>query len=167
MKRSRPILLYVLAALSAVYIFFNIYQEMVYLTEKEYFTGTEYFEKQAETMQDLDPEDPDDKITLERKELEIQMRNIDNENYTRNHSTFLFMYTVGLIAIILMYLLNIKGLGLYVFYVLMEISNRYFIYGEIEGFISNYVVLNLILSLAFIGGYYSIFYKLKKQNSNA
>ena len=57
MKVSRPILLYVLAALSAIYIFFNIYQEMVYLTEKTYFTGEEYFEKQAETMADLDPED--------------------------------------------------------------------------------------------------------------
>ena len=101
------------------------------------------------------------------KKVEIEMRKLDNENYTRNHGTFLFIFTVGLISLLLMYQLNIKGVGLYAFYSLMEISNRYFIYREIDGFFQNYVILNIVLSLAFISAYYSVFYKLKKQNENA
>ncbi len=165
MKRSRPVLLYVLCALSAVYLFFTIYSEMTYITSEDYFKE-EYFEDAQEKLDGIEGDSEQEEI--ERKTLndQIEYRKIDNENYSRNHMSLLFIHLVGLIGIILMFRLNFNGFGMYVSYVVLDIIFRAYAYSAMPNF-NNFLIMNALLSLAFIGGYYSVFYKLKKQNNDA
>ena len=165
MKRSRPVILYILCALSAIYLFFTIYSEMTYLTSEEYFKE-EYFVDAQEKLDEI--EEDSEGAEIERKSLEdqIEYRKIDNENYSRNHMSLLFIHLVGLIGVILMFRLNFNGFGMYVSYVILDLIFRAYAYSAMPNF-NNFLIMNALLSLAFIGGYYSVFFKLKKQNSDA
>lgn len=165
MKAKRPVLLYVLAILSGLYLFFTIYSEMTYVSSKDYFM-TEYFEDAEEKLKEIDADSESGELEKETLENQIEYRKLDNENFMRNHWSLLIIHLVGVIGVILMFRLNFNGFGLYVAYNVLDFAYRAFAYSEMPNF-NNFLLMNALLSLAFIGAYYSIFYKLKKQNKDA
>lgn len=162
--KKRPILLYVLAALSSIYLFFGIYSELTYLTNKEHFQ-TEYFVEAEEKIMGITEDSEEAEFTRDMLKAQVVYRTIDNENYVRNHTTLLFIHLVGIFGVMFMFKLNFKGFGLYVTYVVLDILFRSYAYNQTPNF-DNFLMMNGLLSLAFVSGYYSIFYKIKKQNNN-
>jgi hypothetical protein len=165
MKTKKPILLYVLCSLSAIYLFFGVYSELTYITNKDYFIN-DYFEEAEEKIAEIEGDSEQDEFERETLKNQVIYRKIDNVNYTRNHASLLFIHIVGLFGVILMFRMNYKGLGLYLTYIVLDLSFRSATYSEMPNF-NNFLIMNALLSLAFAGAYYSVFYKLKKQNNNA
>jgi len=164
-KIKKPVLLYVLAALSAIYLFFGIYSELTYLTNKDYFK-TDYFTEAEEKIAEVSGDSKEDVFKREALETQVQYRKIDNQNYVGNHTTLLFIHLIGIIGVMYMFKLHYKGFGLYVSYIILDIIFRAYAYSATPKF-ENFLIMNGVVSLMFIGAYYSIFYKIKKQNQDA
>lgn len=163
---KRPILLMVLSALSAFYIVFYVFQTTSNIGNEDYLKN-EYFTDLEEKQKELDPEEEGYGETIEMYEIQRQLREAENKNFMVNNISLLLVYLIGFAALFLMFRYNFIGFQLYVLYCIAELGVKLMIWGSVEGFTKSFILPNLIISLAFISGYYSVFLKLKKEKEDA